>query len=121
MLLSQYLISSGLVSPEKMLAALDAQQKKVEFFGTIAGRLKYMNAFHVLEVLHYQAAHGGRFGEIAVKMGYLSPEQVEEVLNIQAEQRKSLGATLVEEGMVDEAVLREAIADYIGQHKEYAC
>lgn len=121
MLLSQYLISAGVVSPEKMLSALNAQQKKVEFFGSIAARLGYMNAFHVLEVLHYQAANGGRFGEIAIAMGYLTPAQVEEILDAQTRQRRCLSSTLIEEGLVDESTLKSAMNDYFNQVHNAAC
>ena len=66
MLLGQYLLKVGALTPEDLLGALDEQKLRVEQFGRIAIRHGYLTASRLLHLLDDQVLATQRVGELAL-------------------------------------------------------
>jgi hypothetical protein len=112
MLFGQYLIHIGALEPQDVLAALDDQDLRVERFGRIAVKRGHLTAARLLSLLDDQCVHRRKIGETAIAFGYMTTEQVHRVLIEQKEQRRPIGVLLVDRGALDDAALRQHLANY---------
>lgn len=108
----QFLIERGVLSADKLLAALEDQRGRNRRFGSYALQLGYLRPADVQRIQQHQQAVDARFGEVAVQLGLLSPEQVEEILLRQRQDHIMLGELLVERGDLSPEVLARELAAF---------
>jgi len=118
MLLGQYLLKAGALTPEDLLGALDEQRLRVEQFGRIAIRNGYLSASRLLQLLDDQVLTTQRVGELAIGRGYMTYSLVLEVLREQKSQHRPIGALLVERGALNPFQLKKHLSDYFALTSE---
>lgn len=107
-----YLLNKGLVSPEKLSSALEAQKNTRLKLGVLAINAGLMTAQQV-DTVHAQQQHTDkRIGDLMVEMGFVTREQVEELFRTQPSGHLLLGQALVDAGAMTNAQFEEALQNY---------
>lgn len=94
----QFLVERGAVSPEKLLEAIDLQDRANLKFGEVAMSLGLLGAAEVDRVHDAQRSEDLRFGDMAVKLGLLAPEQMQQIITWQKNNHLYIGEALVKVG-----------------------
>lgn len=113
--LGQHLLERGLITPEHLLSALDAQRAANPTLGALALARGWLDAAQTERINARQKSRDARFGDLAVDMGLLTGAQVEALVAEQASRRKFFGEILVEQGVIDANVL---LAELEAQRRE---
>lgn len=107
-----YLLNSGLVSPEKLSEALGKLSETKLRLGVLAINAGIMTAAQVDKVHAEQQKVDKRIGEIMVDMGYATNEQIESLLKTQPSAHLLLGQTLVNDGVMTNTQFENALNSY---------
>ena len=108
--LGQFLMERGVITPQQLLAATEAQRASNPLLGELAVRQGLLSEAQARRINDRQRADDRRFGDIALELGLLEPAQVEALLAAQKAGRKLFGQVLVEQGVVDAATLESELA-----------
>lgn len=103
--LGQFLLERGAITPEQLLAAIEAQRVSNPLLGELAVQRGLLTDAQARRVNERQRAEDRRFGDIAQEMGLLDPARIDELLAAQKAGRKLFGQILVEQGVLTEAEL----------------
>ncbi len=109
----QFLVEKGVVGREKLLEAIELQDKTNVKFGEMALSMGLITETDVERVHNAQRGEDLRFGDMAVKLGILSPNQMQQVLTRQKNSHLYIGEALVKVG----ALAEEAILTYLAEFK----
>lgn len=105
--LGEYLLKSGLISEQQLVAAVALQEQVNWRLGTCATSLGFLTAEQVAEIHEAQKQTDMPFGRLAVKLGKLTRLQLEQAIEYQRFKHLLIGNALVESGaMKAEALLR---------------
>lgn len=107
-----YLLNSGLVSPEKLSDALGKLSETKLRLGVLAINAGIMTAEQVDKVHAEQQRVDKRIGELMVDMGYATNEQIEMLLKTQPCAHLLLGQTLVNDGVMTNSQFENALNSY---------
>lgn len=107
-----YLLNSGLVSPEKLSDALGRLSETKLRLGVLAINAGIMTAEQVDKVHAEQQKVDKRIGELMVDMGYATEEQIEKLLKTQPSAHLLLGQTLVNDGVMTNSQFENALNSY---------
>lgn len=107
-----YLLNSGLVSPEKLADALGKLSETKLRLGVLAINAGIMTAAQVDKVHAEQQRVDKRIGELMVDMGYATNEQIESLLKTQPSAHLLLGQTLVNDGVMTNSQFESALNSY---------
>lgn len=107
-----YLLNSGLVSPEKLSEALGKLSETKLRLGVLAINAGLMTAQQVDRVHAEQQKVDKRIGELMVEMGYATDEQIESLLRTQPSAHLLLGQTLVNDGVMTNSQFESALNSY---------
>ena len=108
--LGQFLLERGVISPQQLLAAIEAQRASNPLLGELAVRQGLLTEAQARRINDRQRVEDRRFGDIALELGLLDAGQVEALLGAQKAGRKLFGQVLVEQGVVDAATLEAELA-----------
>ena len=108
--LGQFLMERGVITPQQLLAAIEAQRASNPLLGELAVRRGLLTEAQARRINDRQRADDRRFGDIALEMGLLDAAQVEALLAAQKAGRKLFGQVLVEQGVVEPARLESELA-----------
>jgi hypothetical protein len=108
--LGQFLMERGLITPQQLLAATEAQRASNPLLGELAVRQGLLTEAQARRINDRQRADDRRFGDIALEMGVLDAAQVESLLAAQKAGRKLFGQVLLEQGAIDAATLEAELA-----------
>ncbi|KIH75561.1 Chemotaxis protein CheX, a CheY~P-specific phosphatase [Geoalkalibacter ferrihydriticus] len=97
----QFLVERGVVNPQKLLEAIDLQERTNLKFGEMALDMGLINEADVERVHDAQRGEDLRFGDMAVKLGILSSEQMQQILTRQKNNHLYIGEALVKIGALD--------------------
>ena len=116
-----YLLNTGLVTREQLLAALEAQTNTRVNLGAWAVHKGYMTTVEAQRIFILQTHQDKLFGELAVEEGYMSQDQVDELLQAQNEMPGYvlLGQILVEQGVLTPLQLENLINGYQSEFEIY--
>ncbi|MET0290481.1 MAG: chemotaxis protein CheX [Pseudoxanthomonas sp.] len=106
----QFLLEKGVISPQQLLEALDAQRASNPTLGELAQQRGLLTAAQAKRINDRQRVEDRRFGDIAEDMGLLDSAQVNELLAAQKAQRKLFGEILVEQDALDRTRLEAELA-----------
>lgn len=115
----QFLVEGGIVSREKLLAALDLQQTTNLKFGEMALSMGMITERDVERVHQAQRSDDMRFGDIAVKLGILTEAQVEQVLTKQKNCYLYIGRALVQVGALNDVQLEYHLKEFQADQAPY--
>lgn len=115
----QFLLESGVIGPEQLLAALAHQAGQNLKFGATAMALGLLTQAQVEEILVLQRTHDLLSGEAAVKLGALTVAQVEQVLRSQRNSHVMVGEALVATGALDRPALGVQLAAFHADQANY--
>ncbi|MFP3153962.1 chemotaxis protein CheX [Lachnospiraceae bacterium ZAX-1] len=107
-----YLVSRGVIPPNRLAELLKIQAESHIKIGVLAVHAGYMTGGEVEHVFIMQTHKNLRFGELAIKEGYLTPEQVKALLASQTPDFLLLGQILVEQHIVSSTELQNLMTDY---------
>ncbi|HET6397808.1 MAG TPA: chemotaxis protein CheX [Pseudoxanthomonas sp.] len=108
--LGQFLLERGVITPQQLLAAIEAQRASNPLLGELAVRQGLLTEAQARRINERQRVEDRRFGDIALEMGLLEPAQVDALLAAQKAGRKLFGQVLVEQGVVDPQRLEAELA-----------
>ncbi|MCA8961882.1 MAG: hypothetical protein KDC38_15260 [Planctomycetes bacterium] len=111
----QHLIDRGVITPQQLVEALEAQRLDQIPVGEIAiakGYLSYREVTRILALRVDDRHASDLFGDVAVELGLLTREQVEELLEDQRVTRMPLGEFLVRNGALSEDRLEAELREY---------
>ncbi|MDY6848007.1 MAG: chemotaxis protein CheX [Geoalkalibacter sp.] len=108
----QFLVEKGVVSREKLLEAIDLQEKNNLKFGETALNMGMICKADVERVHDAQRCEDLRFGDMAVKLGLISPNQMQQVLTRQKNNHLYIGEALVKVGALDEGEILRYLAEF---------
>lgn len=108
----QFLVEKGVVSREKLLEAIDLQDKNNLKFGEMALLMGMICDADVERVHAAQRNEDLRFGDMAVKLGLISPNQMQQVLTRQKNNHLYIGEALVKVGALDEGDILQYLAEF---------
>ncbi|KAF1701751.1 chemotaxis protein CheX [Pseudoxanthomonas kaohsiungensis] len=108
--LGQFLMERGVITPQQLLAAIEAQRASNPLLGELAVRQGLLTEAQARRINDRQRADDRRFGDIAMEMGLLEPAQVAGLLIAQKAGRKLFGEVLLEQGVVDLERLESELA-----------
>ncbi|WP_429884568.1 chemotaxis protein CheX [Geoalkalibacter halelectricus] len=115
----QFLVERGAVDPEKLLAAIDLQERTNLKFGEMALAMGLISAADVERVHDAQRGEDLRFGDMAVKLGILSTEQMQQVLTRQKNNHLYIGEALVKIGALSSARVEELLEAFKADQAPY--
>lgn len=107
-----YLLNSGLVSPEKLSEALGKLSETKLRLGVLAINAGIMTAEQVDRVHAEQQKVDKRIGELMVEMGYATDEQIDKLFRTQPSAHLLLGQTLVNDGVMTNSQFENALNSY---------
>ncbi|TWH05993.1 MULTISPECIES: chemotaxis protein CheX [Pseudoxanthomonas] len=110
--LGQFLLERGLITPQQLLAATEAQRASNPLLGELAVRQGLLTEAQARRINERQRAEDRRFGDIAIELGLLDAREVEALLSAQKAGRKLFGQVLVEQGVLDAETLEQALAEH---------
>lgn len=96
-----YLVRSGIISADQLVAALEIQHSKYVPIGQLAIEERLLSARDVFHVLHFQRRMlrpRKRFGEIAIEMGLISGDELQRLLFLQMDRKPALIEVLIRQG-----------------------
>lgn len=108
----QYLLNHGLVTPEQLYQAMEAQQAAHVKLGVLAISAGVLTGAQVEEIHQEQTRQDKRFGEIALEKGYLTQEQLDSLLASQQKGHLLLGQALIDAKILTLGQLEKALKDY---------
>ncbi len=108
----QFLVEKGVVSREKLLEAIELQEKNNLKFGEMALNMGMICKADVERVHDAQRSEDLRFGDMAVKLGLISPNQMQQVLTRQKNNHLYIGEALVKVGALDEGEILRYLAEF---------
>lgn len=108
--LGQFLMERGVITPQQLLAATEAQRASNPLLGELAVRQGLLDEAQARRINDRQRIDDRRFGDIALELGLLDAAQVEGLLAAQKAGRKLFGQVLLELGAVDAATLESELA-----------
>jgi hypothetical protein len=108
----QYLLNKGIIKPEQLYDALEAEQAVRVKIGVLAINAGYMTAGQVEEVHARQYTQDRRFGEIALEKGYLTGAQLDELLRDQEKRSLTLSQAILDKGYLTLEQLEKALVNY---------
>lgn len=108
----QYLLNRGLVTPEQLYRALEAQQEAHVKLGVLAIGAGVLTEAQVEEIHQEQTRQDKRFGEIALEKGYLTQEQLDNLLASQKQGHLLLGQALIDANILSLDRLGKALREY---------
>lgn len=115
----QFLVEGGIITPEKLLEALELQQATNLKFGEMALSMGLLTEEDVERVHRAQRSDDMRFGDIAVKIGLLTEEQVQQVLTRQQNSYLYIGRALVEVGALNQVQLDHYLKEFQADQAPY--
>ena len=98
----QFLVEKGLVTREKLLEAIELQDRTNLKFGEMALTMGLINDADVERVHDAQRSEDLRFGDMTVKLGILSEEHMKQVLTRQKNNHLYIGEALVQVGALQQ-------------------
>ena len=110
--LAQYLLNTGLLSPQQVREILENEQEHRVKLGVIAINKGVMNAEQVETVHQLQVRADKRFGEIAIEEGFITEKQLEELLAVQADGNLNFGQAIIDRGFMTLSQLEAALERY---------
>lgn len=110
--LGQFLLERGLITPQQLLAATEAQRASNPLLGELAVRQGLLGEAQARRINERQRAEDRRFGDIAMELGLLDAPEVEALLAAQKAGRKLFGQVLLELGVLDAETLEAALAEH---------
>lgn len=108
----EYLIKSGVTTPQQILHALNTQRLSARLVGHIAVEQGLMTVEQVLRVLDRQGTTHLVFGLQAVALGYITEFQLRVLLQMQTLEKPPLGEVLVNEGVLNAKDLNDYLRAY---------
>lgn len=108
--LGQFLMERGVITPQQLLAAIEAQRASNPLLGELAVQQGLLSQAQASHINQRQRVEDRRFGDIAQEMGLLDASQVAALLAAQKAGRKLLGQVLLEQGVVDAQRLEAELA-----------
>ncbi|WP_305041753.1 chemotaxis protein CheX [Geoalkalibacter sp.] len=115
----QFLVERGAVSPDKLLEAIDLQDRTNLKFGEVAMTLGFLGEAEVERVHDAQRGEDLRFGDMAVKLGLLTPEQMQQVITWQKNNHLYIGEALVKVGALDSARVAKLLEEFKADQAPY--
>jgi len=112
MLFGEFLLREGAVDEAALLGALDEQQRRRPFLGTLAVREGALSAGDVLRVLRAQVDERRSFGAHAVSLGLLTDARLDALLALQRSHVPPIGEVLVERNAIAPESLQESLQRY---------
>lgn len=108
--LGQFLMERGVITPQQLLAAIEAQRASNPLLGELAVRQGLLTEAQARRINDRQRVDDRRFGDIALELGLLDAAQVDALLAAQKAGRKLFGQVLLEQGVVEQAQLEAELA-----------
>lgn len=108
--LGQFLLERGAITPQQLLAAIEAQRASNPLLGELAVRQGLLTEAQARRINDRQRTDDRRFGDIALEMGLLDATQVEALVTAQKAGRKLFGQVLLEQGVIEPAQLDSELA-----------
>lgn len=115
----QFLVEKGLVSTDKLLAAIDLQERTNLLFGETALAMGLISTTDVDRIHDAQRSDDLRFGDMAVKLGILTPEQQQQVLTRQKNNHLYIGEALVAVGALDAQSVERLLDEFKADQAPY--
>ncbi len=118
LLFGEFLLSSGVITPNQLKEAIHIQIDQNQLFGELAQKVQKMTGEQVVQVvraLHDDNPEGFgrlRFGEAAAKLGYITIEDIAVIVDMQAKSKKRLGEILVDMGTLTPDECRVQLQKY---------
>ncbi len=109
----QYLLSKGLITAPRLLAAVEYQEKYNSRLGDLAVALGMVTPFEAQQINAKQVREDRLFGQAAVELGLLSDQQVRDVLATQRDSHVLLGQAVATLGYLDRSAVDSALADFL--------
>lgn len=115
----QFLLESGVISPQQLLAAIAYQDKMNLKFGETAIQLGLLDKGRLERIFARQRQEDLKTGEAGVKLGFLTNAQVDQVLRAQKNSHVMIGEALVKTGALTDATLAEQLAAFKKDQDSY--
>ena len=115
-----YLVSQGIITPAKLVAATEFQNQVNIRLGEYAVERGLLSEWDVKRITTHQLSEDLRFGEVAVRMGLLERSSLSDLLNAQRLDHILLGEALVALGYATEGQIERALADFNKEEEEHA-
>jgi hypothetical protein len=114
----QYLVSQGVITPAKLVAAIEFQSKVNIRLGEYAMGRRLLSDWDVKRIAAQQLSEDLLFGQVAVRMGLLERSSVCDLLAAQRLDHVPLGEALIELGYATEEEVCQALAEYSAAEEE---
>lgn len=115
----QFLLEQGAVSNDKLLQAIDLQEKTNLKFGEMALSMGLITEAGIDKVHLAQQREDLRFGDMALKLGVISAEQMQQVLTKQKNSHLYIGEALIEVGALEAGQLEPLLAAFKADQAVY--
>ncbi|WP_305045537.1 chemotaxis protein CheX [Geoalkalibacter sp.] len=115
----QFLVEKGAVSPEKLLEAIDLQDRTNLKFGEVAMTLGFLREADVERIHDAQRTEDLRFGDMAVKLGLLTAEQMQQIFTWQKNNHLYIGEALVKVGALEQARVSVLLEEFKADQAPY--
>ena len=112
MLFGEFLLQNQVIDEDALLGALDEQQRRKSFLGTLAVKEGLLKVSDVLRVVNAQLGDRRSFGAVAVGLGALDEDAIDRLLALQSSSVEPLGELLVEKGSLEAEKLQEMLDEY---------
>jgi len=106
--LGELLVTSGVLTEEQLLGALEIQKKERRLLGEIIVDRGYATKEKLDAVLAHQ--YGSILGEILIEKGYVTFEQLQNAMEDQKSSSRTLGEILIDRGYVSETDLIDGLS-----------
>jgi hypothetical protein len=113
-----YLVSRGIITPAKLVAATEFQNQVNMRLGEYAVERGLLSEWDVKRITAQQLSEDLRFGEVAVQMGLLERSSLSELLNAQRLDHILLGEALVALGYATEGQIARILAEFNREEEE---
>ena len=112
MLLGEFLLQKNVIDEAALLGALDEQQRRKCFLGTLGVQEGLLSVSDVLRVVNAQIGDRRSFGAVAIGLGALDEDGIDRLLALQRASVEPLGELLVERGSLEAGKLQEMLDEY---------